>query len=242
VHRFSRVQNPLHLQQDRISAPHARGRCSSWSAPPSTIGRVWRPSLRRWRCGSRSSTTTSAVAARAGTRRRTQSSARSRTSTRSLPRRGIGCALRLLLRSHARFEGRRPRLAITKLALYEPPFLDSMVLARIADTVYIHGSRPSRAMRTVARGGPACVAGILLEGLALARSALSTARTTNLWWPLVVSRRSMARRTPRRARCLHQQVSSGPPQGPTTYPGLTAQGEWPPLVGGHINFARVGVR
>src|SRR5512132_3281312 len=46
-----------------------------------------------------------------------------------------------------------------------------MLYARVGDTVYIHGSTASRAMRLLAGGAPACVAVTLVHALVLARSA-----------------------------------------------------------------------
>jgi nitroimidazol reductase NimA-like FMN-containing flavoprotein (pyridoxamine 5'-phosphate oxidase superfamily) len=51
------------------------------------------------------------------------------------------------------------------------PVCIPMLYARIADDLYIHGSRASRTMRALARGEPACVAVTVLDGLVLARSA-----------------------------------------------------------------------
>src|SRR5262245_23091279 len=46
-----------------------------------------------------------------------------------------------------------------------------MLYARVGDTVYIHGSTASRAMRLLAAGAPACVTVTLVHALVLARSA-----------------------------------------------------------------------
>ncbi len=51
------------------------------------------------------------------------------------------------------------------------PVCIPMLYARIDRDLYIHGSRVSRAMRVLSRGGPACVAVTVLDGLVLARSA-----------------------------------------------------------------------
>ena len=46
-----------------------------------------------------------------------------------------------------------------------------MLYARVGDRVYVHGSRASRMMRTLAEGAPACLTVTLVHGLVLARSA-----------------------------------------------------------------------
>jgi nitroimidazol reductase NimA-like FMN-containing flavoprotein (pyridoxamine 5'-phosphate oxidase superfamily) len=46
-----------------------------------------------------------------------------------------------------------------------------MLYARVGDTVYIHGSAASRAVRLLAEGAPACVTVTLVHALVLARSA-----------------------------------------------------------------------
>lgn len=51
------------------------------------------------------------------------------------------------------------------------PIIIPMAYARVADSIYVHGSRASRLLRTLARGGPACVSVTLVDGLVLARSA-----------------------------------------------------------------------
>jgi nitroimidazol reductase NimA-like FMN-containing flavoprotein (pyridoxamine 5'-phosphate oxidase superfamily) len=51
------------------------------------------------------------------------------------------------------------------------PFCVPMLLARIGDDVYIHGSTASRTLRALGAGIPACLTTTLLDGLVLARSA-----------------------------------------------------------------------
>jgi uncharacterized protein len=51
------------------------------------------------------------------------------------------------------------------------PVCIPLLYARIGDTICIHGSVGSRAMRILAGGAPACVTVTLLDGLVLARSA-----------------------------------------------------------------------
>ncbi|MGH2840815.1 MAG: pyridoxamine 5'-phosphate oxidase family protein [Solirubrobacteraceae bacterium] len=51
------------------------------------------------------------------------------------------------------------------------PFVIPTLHARIGDTVYVHGSAASRAIRTLSAGMPACLTVTLLDGLVLARSA-----------------------------------------------------------------------
>jgi nitroimidazol reductase NimA-like FMN-containing flavoprotein (pyridoxamine 5'-phosphate oxidase superfamily) len=53
----------------------------------------------------------------------------------------------------------------------DEPVCIPMLMARIDHSVYVHGARASRTMRALARGGPACVAVTVLDGLVLARSA-----------------------------------------------------------------------
>jgi nitroimidazol reductase NimA-like FMN-containing flavoprotein (pyridoxamine 5'-phosphate oxidase superfamily) len=45
-----------------------------------------------------------------------------------------------------------------------------MLVARVGDKLYIHGSRASRALRTLADGAAACVTVTIVDGLVLARS------------------------------------------------------------------------
>jgi uncharacterized protein len=51
------------------------------------------------------------------------------------------------------------------------PYCIPMLYARIASSVYIHGSTASRAIRILATGAPASLTVTLLDGLVLARSA-----------------------------------------------------------------------
>jgi uncharacterized protein len=51
------------------------------------------------------------------------------------------------------------------------PYVIPTLQARIGDTVYIHGSSASRAIRTLGAGIPACLTVTLVDGLVLARSA-----------------------------------------------------------------------
>jgi uncharacterized protein len=51
------------------------------------------------------------------------------------------------------------------------PVCIPMLYARVGDTVCVHGSIGSRAIRTLAAGVPACLTVTLLDGLVLARSA-----------------------------------------------------------------------
>jgi hypothetical protein len=50
------------------------------------------------------------------------------------------------------------------------PVCIPMLHARVADRVYIHGSRASRMMRALSTGGPACLTVTVVDGLVLARS------------------------------------------------------------------------
>ena len=54
-----------------------------------------------------------------------------------------------------------------------------MLYARVGDTVYIHGSTASRAMRLLAGGAPACVTVTLVHALVLARSAFEHSANYN---------------------------------------------------------------
>jgi uncharacterized protein len=51
------------------------------------------------------------------------------------------------------------------------PYVIPTLHARIGDTVYIHGSSASRAIRALGSGIPACLTVTLVDGLVLARSA-----------------------------------------------------------------------
>jgi nitroimidazol reductase NimA-like FMN-containing flavoprotein (pyridoxamine 5'-phosphate oxidase superfamily) len=53
----------------------------------------------------------------------------------------------------------------------EHPFCVPLLYARVGDSLYIHGSSASRAMKTLATGVPACVTVTMIDGLVLARSA-----------------------------------------------------------------------
>jgi nitroimidazol reductase NimA-like FMN-containing flavoprotein (pyridoxamine 5'-phosphate oxidase superfamily) len=52
----------------------------------------------------------------------------------------------------------------------DEPVCIPMLFARVDGSIFIHGSRTSRALRVLARGEPACVTVTLLHGLVLARS------------------------------------------------------------------------
>ncbi|MBW3606758.1 MAG: pyridoxamine 5'-phosphate oxidase family protein [Actinobacteria bacterium] len=51
------------------------------------------------------------------------------------------------------------------------PYVIPTLHARVGDTVYIHGSTASRAIRTLTAGAPACLTVTLTDGVVLARSA-----------------------------------------------------------------------
>jgi uncharacterized protein len=51
------------------------------------------------------------------------------------------------------------------------PYVIPTLQARIGDTVYIHGSAASRAIRNLGSGIPACLTVTLVDGIVLARSA-----------------------------------------------------------------------
>ena len=53
----------------------------------------------------------------------------------------------------------------------EQPYVIPTLHARVGDTVYVHGSAASRAVRALAAGMPACLTVTLLDGIVLARSA-----------------------------------------------------------------------
>jgi uncharacterized protein len=53
------------------------------------------------------------------------------------------------------------------------PYCIPMLIARVGDQLYVHGSRASRAMRTLAAGAPACVTVTSLDELVLARSVFN---------------------------------------------------------------------
>jgi nitroimidazol reductase NimA-like FMN-containing flavoprotein (pyridoxamine 5'-phosphate oxidase superfamily) len=52
----------------------------------------------------------------------------------------------------------------------ERPFVIPMIHARVADTLYLHGSPGSRLLRALERGVDVCVTATLVDGLVLARS------------------------------------------------------------------------
>ncbi|HST42996.1 MAG TPA: pyridoxamine 5'-phosphate oxidase family protein [Conexibacter sp.] len=56
-------------------------------------------------------------------------------------------------------------------AVDDQPYVIPMLLARIDDRVYVHGSTASRMVRKLAAGVPACLTTTLIDGLVLARSA-----------------------------------------------------------------------
>ena len=56
-------------------------------------------------------------------------------------------------------------------AVDDQPYVIPTLHARIDDTVYIHGSAASRAIRTLSAGVAACLTVTLIDGLVLARSA-----------------------------------------------------------------------
>ncbi|MBM3674990.1 MAG: pyridoxamine 5'-phosphate oxidase family protein [Actinobacteria bacterium] len=53
------------------------------------------------------------------------------------------------------------------------PVVIPMVYARVAGTLYLHGSVASRLMRTLRSGAPACVTVTVVDGIVLARSAFN---------------------------------------------------------------------
>lgn len=56
-------------------------------------------------------------------------------------------------------------------AVDRQPYVIPTLHARVGDTVYVHGSAASRAIRVLAAGTPACLTVTLIDGIVLARSA-----------------------------------------------------------------------
>ncbi|MDO8214066.1 pyridoxamine 5'-phosphate oxidase family protein [Conexibacter sp. CPCC 206217] len=56
-------------------------------------------------------------------------------------------------------------------AVDQQPYVIPMLVARIDDRVYVHGSTASRTVRKLAAGVPACLTTTLIDGVVLARSA-----------------------------------------------------------------------
>jgi len=65
----------------------------------------------------------------------------------------------------------RGLLCHVAFAVDEDAYCVPMLYARVGDTVYIHGSAASRALRALAHGAPACLTVTVVDGLVLARSA-----------------------------------------------------------------------
>ena len=53
------------------------------------------------------------------------------------------------------------------------PFVIPVLFARVDDTLYVHGSTASRALRIVADGQPVCLTVTLLDGLVMARAVFT---------------------------------------------------------------------
>lgn len=62
-------------------------------------------------------------------------------------------------------------IAHVGFAVEQQPYVIPMLLARVGDRVYVHGSTASRMVRKLAAGVPACLTVTLADGLVLARSA-----------------------------------------------------------------------
>ncbi|MDO8186642.1 pyridoxamine 5'-phosphate oxidase family protein [Conexibacter sp. JD483] len=89
----------------------------------------------------------------------------SRTRIRRVPKRGlydratIAAILDESLVAHVGF------------SVDEQPYVIPMLIARLGDRVYMHGSTASRMVRKLSAGVPACLTTTLVDGLVLARSA-----------------------------------------------------------------------
>lgn len=55
----------------------------------------------------------------------------------------------------------------------DSPFVIPVLFARVGDTVYLHGSSVSRALRAIAGGQSACLTVTLLDGLVMSRAVFS---------------------------------------------------------------------
>ena len=80
----------------------------------------------------------------------------------------------------------RGLLCHVAFAVDEDAYCVPMLYARVGDTVYIHGSSKSRAMRALAAGAAACLTVTIVDGLVLARSAFE--HSTNYDSVMVVGR------------------------------------------------------
>lgn len=62
-------------------------------------------------------------------------------------------------------------IAHVGFAVEGQPYVIPTLVARVGDTVYLHGSAASRLIRTLGGGTPACLTATLIDGIVLARSA-----------------------------------------------------------------------
>ncbi len=63
-------------------------------------------------------------------------------------------------------------IATVAISVDNMPFVLPMVIARIGDNIYLHGSRTSRLMKCLAAGCEACISIVHLDGIVVARSQM----------------------------------------------------------------------
>lgn len=89
------------------------------------------------------------------------------------------------------------------------PFVIPMNYGRIANTIYLHGSPESRALRILAGGAPVCISVTHLDGLVLARSAAN--HSANFRSAVVLGHGRVVADEQEKAAALHAIVDQAVP-------------------------------
>ncbi len=80
------------------------------------------------------------------------------------------------------------------------PYVIPVLHARVGDSVYVHGSPASRAMRVLGEGAPACLTVTHIDGIVLARSAFH--HSVNYRSAVVLGRASLVTEPAEKVRAL----------------------------------------
>lgn len=87
------------------------------------------------------------------------------------------------------------------IALEGQPFAMPMMVARIDDHIYLHGSRTSRIIKHLSAGNEVCIAFMLIDGIVVARSGMNCSAN---YRSAVVHGKGVALEGAEKAELLHQ--------------------------------------
>ena len=107
----------------------------------------------------------------------------------------------------------------------DSPFVIPVLFARAGDTVYVHGSAKSRALKAAANGQPVCLTITLIDGLVMSRAVFS--HSMNYRSVVILAAAGRSRMRPRRSPHSRPRSSMSPADAGRT-PGIRPNRSWRP--------------